>query len=220
MSLAVLFDLDGTLLDSLADLAAAGNHVLRSHGFADHPVDAYRHFVGNGIEILIRRILPIEQRDNDELATRILAEFRARYARAWNVRSHLYDGAMELLTELRRRELPMAVLSNKPEDFTLLCVEHYLAEIPFVAVCGVTDQRPRKPDPAGALEIAGRTGISPDCWVYLGDTATDMQTARGAGMFPVGALWGFRDADELRQAGAERIIGQPMALIDVIDHRS
>lgn len=219
MSLAVLFDLDGTLLNSLADLANAGNAVLRAHGFADHPEDAYRYFVGDGIRVLVRRILPAAVRDDDELADQILSEFRERYAHGWNVRSHLYPGVIDMLAELERRNLAMAVLSNKPEEFTLQCVNHYMASVPFVAVLGVTDKRPHKPDPTGALEVVQQTGIPADRWVYLGDTATDMQTAGSAGMLPVGAAWGFRDAEELWRAGAGVVIEQPCELIDIVKRR-
>ncbi len=219
MSHAVLFDLDGTLFDSLADLAEAGNAVLRARGFAEHPHDAYRYFVGDGIRILVRRILPPEHQQDEALIDQCLAEFRTQYGQAWNVHSHLYSGIPELLEELERRKVPMAIFSNKPHDFTVQCVRYYLPDVPFRIVWGVDQNRPRKPDPTGACQIAEQLQIPPEQWLYVGDTSIDMRTARGAGMFPVGVLWGFRDAQELRAAGAEILLDRPQQLLDVLDQR-
>jgi phosphoglycolate phosphatase len=214
---ALLFDLDGTLLDSLADIADSANSVLDSLGLPTYPVDQYRYFVGDGLARLVRRLLPPDRRDDVALQRQCMDRFGEHYRSNWNNRSQLYEGVPELLEQLTRLELPMAVLSNKPQEFTSLCVEHYLADFPFVAVLGVDAQRPRKPDPTGAVEIVNRFGGDAQQWVFLGDTATDMETACRAGMYPVGALWGFRDASELRAAGARQLIDQPTDLLAVID---
>jgi phosphoglycolate phosphatase len=213
---AVVFDLDGTLLDSLADIANAGNAVLAAHGFPTHSLDAYRYFVGDGVAKLIHRLLPVEHQQDLRLQTAILREYADQYQRTWNVESRLYDGVPALLDELVRREIQMAVLSNKPQAFTELCVAHYLPGIPFVGVLGQHSARPPKPDPAGVREIAARLQAPPSACLYLGDTGVDMQTARSAGMIPVGATWGFRDAAELVQAGAQHLIDHPGELLPLL----
>jgi phosphoglycolate phosphatase len=197
---AVVFDLDGTLLDSLADIGDSANAVLAQMGFPAHRPDEYRQFVGEGVAVLFQRALPADQRRPDTIA-RCVSEFQIAYGRNWNVRTRPYDGIAELLDALAARRLKLAVLSNKPHEFTQACVEHYFVSR-FEVMFGQREGVARKPDPAGALEIAERLKIAPGDFVYLGDSAIDMQTARNAGMKGVGAAWGFRSFDELRSAGA------------------
>jgi phosphoglycolate phosphatase len=213
---AILFDLDGTLLDTLADIAESANHVLAAEGYPTHPIDAYRDFIGDGLVRLFGRVLPGDGRGADTIA-RCVGHFRETYAENWNVRTRPYDGVADLLDALGARGLTMAILSNKPHAFARRCVDAYLAAWHFQAVLGQRDGVPPKPDPAGALEVAGRLEVPPERFVYLGDTPTDVQTARTAGMHPVGASWGFRTVAELRSAGAARIIDRPLELIDVLD---
>ena len=205
---AVLFDLDGTLLDTLDDLSASSNRVLRANGFPEHPADAYRYFVGDGARNLVIRILPEDRRD-DETIEACLQAFRADYGKNWAVRTRPYDGVPEMLDVVTAMKLPMAVFSNKPDDATNACVSKLLSRWEFRAVLGQREGAPVKPDPAGAIEIAEGVGIPPSEFLYLGDTATDMETAIRAGMFPVGALWGFRTEDELLRAGAAAIAAKP-----------
>ena len=205
---AVLFDLDGTLLDTLDDLAASANRVLRANGFPDHPRDAYRYFIGDGARNLVIRMLP-EDRREDGMIEKCLQAFRDDYGRNWAVQTKPYDGVPEMLDAIAAGNLPMAVFSNKPDDATKACVSKLLSQWEFRFVLGQRDGAPPKPDPGGALEIAERLGIPPGDFLYLGDTATDMRTAVRAGMFPVGALWGFRTEDELRGAGAAALVAQP-----------
>jgi len=212
---AVLFDLDGTLLDTLEDLADAMNAVLTAEGLPTHPTDAYRHFVGDGIVNLVRRALPADRRDETTLE-RLVAADREEYARRWDRKTRPYEGVPRLLDGLTGRGLGLAILSNKPDDSTRLCVEKLLPGWSFDAVQGVAEGVPLKPDPAGALGIARRLGVAPGSFLYVGDTATDMRTAVGAGMFPVGALWGFRDADELTAAGAQSLLVHPAELLDLL----
>ncbi len=209
---AVLFDLDGTLLDTLEDIGEAANRVLIQRGFAPHPPDSYRHFVGEGVRVLFERSLPAEACSDDVLAA-CAEEFRHAYAECWNVRTRPYDGIEDLLPALVMRNVRLAVLSNKPDAFTKSCVEEYLARFPFEWVLGQRDGTPRKPDPAGALEIAAAMDLPPGRFLYLGDTAVDMQTALAAGMFPVGALWGFRPLSELQSGGAQAVIERPGELL-------
>jgi len=205
---AVLFDLDGTLLDTLDDLSASANRVLRANGFPEHPRDAYRYFIGDGARNLAIRMLP-ENRREEKTIEACLQAFRDDYGKNWAVQTRPYEGVPEMLDAMTARNLPMAVFSNKPDDATKACVTKLLSQWDFRVVLGQRDGAPVKPDPAGALEIAERIGIPPGDFLYLGDTATDMQTAVRAGMFPVGALWGFRTEDELRGAGAAALAAKP-----------
>lgn len=212
---AIIFDLDGTLLDTLADLANAGNRVLAAAGLPLHPVDRYRFFVGDGLQVLIERITPPERRDRAQLAA--LAEaFREDYGRNWAVRTRLYDGVARLLTALQTAGLAMNVLSNKPDDFTRLCVNKFLHDWSFREVLGQREGIARKPDPGGALHIAEKLGLPPSAILYLGDTATDMKTAVAAGMHPVGALWGFRTPEELLASGAAELAHQPLDVLKIM----
>ena len=213
---AILFDLDGTLLDTLEDIADATNAALRTLGVAEYPVSDYKIFVGDGVETLIQRVLPPE-RNTPEMAARCADLMRAEYGRCWSRKSRPYPGVPEVLDELTRRAVPMAVLSNKPHGFTQLCVAKLLPRWKFAAALGLTADRPKKPHPAGALEIAAAMRLRPDEILYVGDTNTDMQTAVAAGMYPVGALWGFRDAAELLENGAKQLIADPSQVLDVFD---
>ncbi len=213
---AVVFDLDGTLLDSLADIANAANMVLQSHGLPTHEVQAYRYFVGDGIQRLLKRILPPEHHDDEPLKRALILEFLDQYRRTWNVESRLYDEVPQMLDELVRRDMTLAVLSNKPQEATRQCVDHFLAQYPFATVLGQTEARPPKPDLTGIREILKTLGVEPQSCLYLGDTAVDMQTACGAGMIAIGATWGFRGREELEQAGAQSIIDHPLELLDSV----
>ncbi len=212
---AVLFDLDGTLLDTLDDLADATNHALRELGFAEHPVEAFKYFIGDGVDNLVRRVLPPEHRDTATLL-QCGQQMRKHYAQCWATKTRPYPGILELLDALSVRGVPMAILSNKPDEFTKLCVARLLPDWYFKVVVGASDRLPKKPDPAGALEIAAQLHLPPAAVLYLGDTNTDMQTAVAAGMFPVGALWGFRTAEELTTHGAKVLLPKPQDLLELL----
>jgi phosphoglycolate phosphatase len=212
---AVLFDLDGTLLDTLEDLGNASNRVLQSQGFPTHPINAYRYFVGDGAKTLIHRILPENQR-NEEMIERCLNIFREDYGQNWNIRTRPYDGVPEMLDTLQAKELKLSILTNKPHEFTIHCVSSLLPDWHFDIVYGQRDGVPRKPDPAGAIEIAENLHIPPEEFLYLGDTGTDMRTAVAAGMHPVGVLWGFRQKKELEENGAQVLIEHPSEFIGIL----
>jgi len=212
---AVLFDLDGTLLDTADDIGDAANRVLSNRGFPTHSISTYRLFIGEGVRMLFTRALPEEDR-NQDLITACLKEFVEDYRCNYNVKTKLYDGVPELLDTLMLRGLKLAILSNKPDPITKDCAAFFLSEWDFHVVLGQNDAIPRKPDPQGALEVAQRLAILPSKFIYLGDTAIDMKTAVSAGMFPVGVLWGFRSLEELKENGARVVIDEPMQLMDII----
>jgi len=209
---AVIFDLDGTLLDTLNDLANAYNRALAHMGFPIHPIEAYRCFVGDGARKCVIRALPVDARDAATV-DHCLQLFRKDYSQNWNIFTKPYRGIPETLTALSDRQIRMAILSNKPHDNTIQCASAYFSRWRFSVVFGQKDTIPMKPDPSSSLAIASQLNISPEKILFLGDTATDMKTAIAAGMFPVGALWGFRTKDELKSNGARTTIGKPEELI-------
>ena len=213
---AVIFDLDGTLIDSAADVGDAVNRVLAESNFPVHPTASYYHFMGDGVVELVRRALPENVRSPETIQAGVAAFFRA-YEENWYHKSRPYPGIPELLKDLTGRGLRLSVLSNKPHRFTTKFVETFLSDWTFAAVLGQRDGVPRKPDPAGALEIADHLGFSPSEVLFLGDTPVDMETAAAAGMFPVGACWGFRSARELSAGGAGCLIEHPRELLRLID---
>lgn len=210
---AVLFDLDGTLANTLDDLADAVNWTLTQLGLPTHATDSYRHKVGDGAGTLMRRSLPADRQDQFD---RALPMMRRRYSEHLFDKTRLYEGVPELLDELVRRRVRLAVLSNKPHPATVEVVRTLLPRWTFDAIRGVMEAGPLKPDPAGAIAIADELGIPPAEWLYVGDTNVDIRTARAAGMLAVGALWGFRDAAELIAAGAAALIDQPAGVLRLL----
>ncbi|MEN8198934.1 MAG: HAD family hydrolase [Thermodesulfobacteriota bacterium] len=208
----LVFDLDGTLLDTLQDLADAANATLSHYGFPVHPVDSYRYFVGDGLKTLTRRIIP-DSSASDEDLNKYMKKFAEIYSRNWNKNSAPYPGVEEMISSLRDAGLQLAVLSNKPHAFTKICVESYFPDDPFVFVFGQRDGVAKKPDPAGALEIAEKMGLNPGEILYVGDTATDMQTGNSAGMRTIGVEWGFRERAELVENRAWRIVSTPAEVV-------
>lgn len=215
---AVLFDLDGTLLDTLDDIADAANAVLASQGMPTYPAAAYKLFVGEGVKRLLEKALPADHRSPEAIA-RCAGLFNEEYSRRWSAKTRPYDGILPLLSSLREKQWPLAVLSNKPQAFTEQCVEHYFPAGTFTCVLGQREGVPPKPDAAGAIDIAHRLSLPPQKIAYLGDSSIDMQTAVAAGMFPIGALWGFRSREELLAHKAEAVIGRSEELIGIIGGR-
>lgn len=214
---AVLFDLDGTLLNSLEDLADSTNAVLARRGFACHELEKYKYFVGDGMYNLLRRALPAEQQD-DAFIKQCVVEMKEEYSRHWGDKTKPYPGVIELLQSLREKGLKMAVLSNKPHEFTQVVIEKYFPGH-FDLAYGERTGIPRKPDPQGALDIAEAMQLAPAEFLYLGDTNTDMRTAVAAGMYAVGVLWGFRPAEEILAAGAKVLIQHPSELLKMLEEK-
>lgn len=212
---AVLFDLDGTLLDTLDDLADSMNASLRRFGFPPNTVDTYRYLVGDGLMNLVSRALPADHRDEATINNVVRAQWE-EYSRNWANKTRPYEGIPELLDALQERGVVMCVLSNKPDDFTRIVVQKFLSKWKFAVVRGQEEDTPIKPDPSAANQIALRLGIANAEFLYVGDSNTDMRTANAAGMFAVGALWGFRPRDELLAAGAKALIEQPRELLTLL----
>ena len=213
----VLFDLDGTLLDTLGDLAASGNAVLRKRGFPEHSVDAFRHFIGSGMSHLVHLIFPDEAKpEPGDALEAVVADYKAEYAKRWQATTVPYDGIPDILDELTARGIPIGVVSNKAHAFTEQCVSAFLGKWEWQAVIGQRDGIPHKPDPTGALEAARGFGVSPGACAFVGDSGIDMETGVAAGMRSVGVLWGFREAEELRQAGADMLIEAPGGLRELL----
>ena len=209
---AVLFDLDGTLLNTLQDIEDSTNAALVKAGFTAHPVEEYRCFVGEGMGNLALLALPENARD-PETVEKMMQLIEDEYASHWTKHTHVYAGIPELLDALSARKIKMAVFSNKPQQYTIASVNKFLVKWKFDIVLGASENIPRKPDPAGAFEISRQLGITPEQFIYLGDTSLDMLTATAAGMYPVGALWGFRPAAEISSGGAKKLITRPIELM-------
>jgi len=216
---ATIFDLDGTLLDTLDDIANAANRVLAARGFPTHPNADYRTFVGDGVVTLMSRVLPEEHRDQATLQACVGA-YVEEYARSWNVQSKPYTGVPEMLDSLLDRGLKLAVLSNKPDRFTQQCVGELMANWAFDAVLGASDAFPRKPNPSSAMEIARRLEVRPAECLYVGDSGVDMQTARAAHMCAVAVLWGFRGKEALLKNGAQHLVEKPGEILHLLSEES
>lgn len=209
----VIFDLDGTLLDTLVDIANAANDSLRQEGVPEHSLDRYRVMVGDGVRVLFQRAVPDEF---SGVRQECMENFERHYASRLSEHSKPYPGIPELLSELAIRGLWMGILSNKPHHFTQRCVEALLAGHRFASVIGQRPDVPRKPDPYSLLEMLRGMEAAPKEVLYVGDTDTDMKTAVAAGCPAVGVTWGFRTADELLRTGARYVIHRPAELLGLV----
>ena len=206
-----IFDLDGTLLNTLDDLAAACNHALSGCGLPEHPVDAYRQMIGNGVRLLIQRAVPVQNQGDETLLEKLHTLFRDYYNAHGSDLTRPYDGILQMLDELRDAGMTLTVLSNKPHAFTKELVPHYFGDR-FAHAFGQREGYPPKPDGALVAELLRLTGYTAAETVYIGDSGVDMQTAHNGGVDAVGVLWGFRDRQELEQNGAVRFAETPHEL--------
>jgi phosphoglycolate phosphatase len=209
---AAIFDLDGTLADTLEDLADATNRLLVSEHFPAHDHAWYRLSIGNGVRQLVTSAIPAERQTEETISTYV-GRMMADYDEHCLVRTRLYDGIAEALSALRADGVRLAVNSNKPDAPTRRIVEALIAPGTFGAVMGARADVPLKPDPAAARLISDRFGISPSRMVYIGDSRVDMLTAAGAGMIAVGVSWGFRTKAELVENGAVVVLDHPRDLL-------
>lgn len=210
---AAFFDLDGTLLNTLADIAGACNEILKTNGYAVHPEDQYRQMVGNGFDALMRRAVAPEPlpKNMDDL----VAAAKKYYAAHMTEATAPYAGMSAALEELAQRGVALAVFSNKPQELSVQLVKHYFPQIAFRFVVGARPDHPLKPDPSVLLELIGELGAARENCFYVGDSDVDIFTAKNAGVHSAGAAWGFRGAAELREAGAELILSRPDELCEL-----
>lgn len=210
----VIFDLDGTLLDSIDDLAASTNHALQLHGYPQHERAAYRYFVGNGVRKLIERALPEDARQADNI-NRLLQDFLAYYQTHKTVYTRPYQGIPETLAQLHAAGIQLAVASNKYHQGTLELIHHYFGEKLFSIVLGQREGVPVKPDPAIVHDILTQTALPASRTLYVGDSGVDMQTAINSRLTSIGVTWGFRPRTELEANSANYIINSPSELLPI-----
>ncbi|MEI7911455.1 MAG: HAD-IA family hydrolase [Verrucomicrobiota bacterium] len=211
----LIFDLDGTLVDSLPGIAASLNRALASLELPPHSLRAVRGFIGNGARVLAARAAP--ERADESLVAAIEQAFKADYDLTWPQGTAAYPGVAGLLTALQSRGIPLAVLSNKPHGFTTAMVSALFPALRFAAVLGQRSGIPHKPDPAGAMEIATLLGLPPQACVVIGDSTMDIETARRAGMQAVAVSWGYHDHDALVATSPDAISDSPEALLGLLD---
>lgn len=214
-----IFDMDGTLLDTVVDIAESSNYALKQKGYSGHKVDEYRYFVGNGVRKLIERALP-EKARTEKIIDECLALFNTHYNENCMNRTEPYPGITEVFEYIDEEGIKTSILSNKSHDFTEKIAEYYFNTGLFTGILGASDRFKRKPDPDSALYLAEKMQIEPAKIVYVGDTATDMKTAKAAGMIAVGAEYGFRGRDELLSNGAEYLVSSPEELIMLFENIS
>ncbi|WNL33128.1 HAD family hydrolase [Arcobacter cryaerophilus gv. pseudocryaerophilus] len=213
MKKTVIFDLDGTLLDSIEDIASSMNKVLESLQLQTHKIEDYKHFVGGGVDILVENAL---NNQSKEIKDEVIKRFKIEYDGKLHSKTLPYDGIYELLDELKKLDINLAVLSNKPHEFTVSYVNHFFKNYNFKEIHGQKKDVPKKPDPKAALDIVKCLDSSCENTYFIGDTKIDMQTAKSANMTAIGVLWGFRDEKELRDFGADFIVSNPLEILKII----
>lgn len=218
MTPGLIFDLDGTLVDSLPGIAASLNRVLAADGLTEHPPAAVRGFIGDGAWNLVRRAVPPQW--NDQRVTELESAFKEDYAASWDLGTTPFRGMADLLASAQQAGHALAVLSNKPHPFTVAMVEALFPDGGFRCVLGHRGGRPLKPDPSGAFEVAAALGLAPGDCSLIGDSTMDVETARRAGMRPVGVTWGYHDRAALLAAGADPLVDSVHELRDVLQARS
>jgi phosphoglycolate phosphatase len=210
----VIFDLDGTLIHTIEDIAGAANKMFARHGLPEHGVDYYLKWIGSGAVKFIERAHgePVSQ----EQLKAYVAEFKEVYSGNLHDKSRVYKGIPELLDELVSRGIKISVLSNKPHKMTQKVIKFYLSSWPFDPVLGQREEVPRKPDPAGAIEIAKRWGVAPNRILFVGDSDNDILTARAAGMQVLGVSWGYGRLLQNPVNGMGELISSPSDILNTI----
>lgn len=215
---AVLFDLDGTLVNSLCDLADSVNFALTEYGFPTHETEKFKYFIGDGMAKLIERVLPEDKRD-DETLNEVLDTFMDRYRSHFADKTVAYGGIAELVKALNKQGFKLAIISNKAQEMAVEVVDKVLSGLEFEIVCGKREGYPTKPDPTLTLEIIEELGLKPSECVFIGDSGMDMAVAKNAKVKSVGVLWGFREEKELRENGADYIVSSPDEILGIINNK-
>ena len=208
----VIFDLDGTLLNTIADLGNACNYALRTLGFPEHALPTYRYMVGNGVRKLIERAVPDA---DEETVEHLLSLFREYYGEHATDHTSPYEGIRDMLVKLHENGVALAVATNKYQAAVDRIIPHFFPDIPFVAVMGQVEDRPVKPDPSIVFAILNKYPTPKADVLYVGDSAVDMETARGACIESVGVTWGFRPVSELRGAYADHIVSATTEILSI-----
>ncbi|MDD3079753.1 MAG: HAD family hydrolase [Paludibacter sp.] len=211
----VIFDLDGTLLNTIEDLANSTNFALRQHDFPMHPVEAYNFFVGNGIAKLIERALPGNSRTQETISV-VKRTFLKHYSENTEVYTKPYPGIVELLVKIQQEGYKIAIASNKFHAGTSKLAKYFFPDIEFAAVLGQRENFPTKPDPSIVEEILAKTKTPKANVLYVGDSGVDVMTAHNADVSFVGVLWGFRPRNELEALGAKIFVQNTQELYDLI----
>ena len=211
---AIIFDLDGTLVDSIQDIAIAMNQVLNKLGFEKHPEDDYQNFVGDGALMLVQNAMPTNTTENS--IKEALSLFKKIYGDGIHQHSKVYNGIYAMLDIICKSDFIITVLSNKPHKFTLEFIKYFFKDYPFIQIHGQKQDIPKKPDPIGALNIAKALNLDPKEIIFVGDTPTDIKTAKSANMQSIGVSWGYRSVEELVSADADYIAKNPQHLGELL----
>ncbi|WP_329384656.1 HAD family hydrolase [Anaerofustis butyriciformans] len=215
---AAIFDLDGTIIDTLEDLAQAGNNVLKQNGFEVHDIEKYRFFVGSGIRNLCIRMLPEEKKSDEELINKIFNDFNSYYGKHYMDNTKAYEGVENMLNKLIDMNIKVGVLTNKGHEFTVPMLKKVYGDFPFSVILGKTDKFPVKPSKECIDYVMNKLEVSGEECIYIGDSNVDMQTAINGNISEIiGVSWGFRPVEELKQAGAKYIVHSPEAIIDIVN---
>ncbi len=214
---AVLFDLDGTINNTVNDIAASGNYALSKHGFPTHPADSFKLFAGSGTYIMLQRAMP-EEHKNDGSVELIIDDYLEHYSVHSMDTTAPYEGIRELIDEVKARGYKMAVVTNKPDAVAKQLLADMFPD-KFDVVIGQIDGMPVKPNPAMPLLAMDELGVKPDECVFVGDSGVDIMTGKNSGAYPIGVLWGFRGREELLECGAKELIEKPCELLDILARR-
>ncbi len=215
---AILFDLDGTLVNSLEDLADSTNFALKQNDFPTHETEEFKYFLGDGMKKLIFRALPADKRD-EETVLDTLKIFMNRYREHYMDKTIPYGGIVSLLKEIKKLGIKTAVVSNKAQEMALMVANKLLGDN-FEIICGKQENFPTKPDPALTLEVISELGVAPNECLFVGDSGMDMKVAKNAGCVAVGVLWGFRKEDELTENGANYVINNPNLILKILENEN
>ncbi|WP_419766334.1 MAG: HAD family hydrolase [Arcobacter sp.] len=210
----LIFDLDGTLINSLLDIALSMNNVLKKHNYPSHEIEKYNYFVGDGALVLVKNAMP--DNSNEEEIKKVLKSFIEQYEQNTHNNTFAYEGIYEMLEKTESLNIKKAVLSNKPHKFTLKYMENLFNNFNFHEIHGQKVDIPKKPNPTMAIQIATKLNTNLEDMIFIGDTSTDIKTAKNANMKSIGVAWGFRPIEELKEAGADFIAHKPMDIVEYV----
>lgn len=210
----IIFDLDGTLIDSLTDIAMSMNKVLIEFGYPSYKIEEYNYFLGDGALVLTQNVLP--KNSSQEQIQKVVQRFKEVYDLNVYDNTQPYDGILQLLKKLENEEIKLGILSNKPHEFTLKYAQKFFSHLNFEEIHGQKEHINKKPDPTGAINIANNFNLKCEEIFYVGDTSTDMKTASNANMKSIGVTWGFRPKEELEQHNATFIAHTPEEIFDIV----